>query len=73
MHSKRPPLRSVREAHGLSLRETARRANIDPAQLSRVERGLGGLSLAALARLARVLNLKDLTRLLRPYEEGERV
>jgi transcriptional regulator with XRE-family HTH domain len=62
-----PPLRAVREAHGLGLREVARRAAIDPSQLSRVERGQAQLSVEALARLARVLGLQELTRLLEPY------
>jgi transcriptional regulator with XRE-family HTH domain len=68
-----PPLRVVREARGLGLREVARRAQIDPSQLSKVERGEGQLSLSALARLARVLGLAELERLLRPYvvEGGE--
>jgi len=62
-----PPLRAVRIAQGKGLREVARRTQIDPAQLSRVERGRGSLSVEALARLARELELKELTRLLAPY------
>lgn len=62
-----PPLRAVREAQGLGLRETARRAGIDHAQLSRIERGEEGLSLATLARLAPVLGLTELERLLSQY------
>ncbi len=62
-----PPLRAVREANGLGLREVARRASIDPSQLSRVERGHSSLSVDALARLAQVLGLAELERLLRPY------
>lgn len=62
-----PPLRAVRIAHGLTLRETARRAKIDPAHLSRVERGERQLSVAALGRLAEVLCLPELARLLAPY------
>ncbi len=63
-----PPLRAVRIAQGLGLREAARRAGIDPAHLSRVERGERQLSVESLARLARVLGLQDLARLLQPYE-----
>ncbi len=48
-------LRSVRLAHGLSLREAARRAHIDPAHLSKVERGQKSLSVDSLHRLAKVL------------------
>jgi transcriptional regulator with XRE-family HTH domain len=60
-------LRAVREAQGLGLRETARRAGLDPSHLSRVERGTGRLSLESLERLARVLGLRDLARLLHPH------
>ncbi len=62
-----PHLRAVREAQGLGLREVARRAGIDPTQLSRVERGKASLSVPALQRLAAALGLRDLARLLRPY------
>jgi transcriptional regulator with XRE-family HTH domain len=62
-----PPLRAVREAQGYSLREVARRANVDAAQLSRVERGLESLSVDALARVADVLGLRELNRLLSQY------
>lgn len=51
---------------GLSLRETARRAGLDPSHLMRVERGEAGLSVESLERLARVLELHDLARLLHP-------
>lgn len=64
---KAPPLRTVREAQGLSLREAARRAQLDPGHLSRVERGEASLSIEALARLARVLGLGELARLLSQY------
>jgi transcriptional regulator with XRE-family HTH domain len=66
-----PPLRLVRIAQGLSLREVARRADLDPAHLSRVERGERQLSIDALARLAQVLDLTELSRLLQPYQ-GQR-
>ena len=65
----RPPLRAVREAQGLGLREAARRAGLDPAHLSRVERGEAKLSVDALARLATVLDLRELAKLLAPYTE----
>lgn len=60
-------LRSVRVAQGLSLREAATRAGIDPAHLSKVERGQKNLSVQALHRLAGVLGLRDLERLLAPH------
>jgi transcriptional regulator with XRE-family HTH domain len=59
----------VRVAHGLSLRETARRARITPAHLSKVERGERQLSVEALGRLAEVLGLHELVKLLAPYRE----
>ena len=65
-----PPLRAVRIAHGLGLRETARLAGITPAHLSRVERGERQLSVDALGRLAAVLGLHELVKLLAPYREG---
>jgi transcriptional regulator with XRE-family HTH domain len=68
----RPPLRTVREAQGLTLRETSRRADIDAGHLSRVERGEASLSLDALARLASVLELRSLAELLHPYRSESR-
>ncbi len=62
-----PPLRAVRQAQGLSLRDVAVRARIDVGALSRIERGQARLSLEHLARLAKVLGLRDLTRLLEPF------
>lgn len=62
-----PPLRALREANGLSLRETARRAGMDPAHLLRVERGEAGLSITTLQRLATVLGPAQLAKLLDPY------
>jgi transcriptional regulator with XRE-family HTH domain len=63
-------LRAVRESKGLTVTETAKRAGIAAAHLSRVERGKRGLSVESLARLARVLDLRDLERLLRVHIEG---
>ena len=65
----RPPLREVRIAQGRGLKEVARLADIDPAHLSRVERGEARLSIESLARLARVLELRELARLLAPYAD----
>jgi transcriptional regulator with XRE-family HTH domain len=62
-----PPLRAIREAHGMSLREAARRAELDPTFLSRVERGEERLSVRSLERVARVLGLRDLAKLLGPW------
>ena len=67
-----PPLRAVREARGLGLRAVAARSGIDPAHLSRVERGKANLSVEALHRLATALALPELERLLRPYTGARR-
>ncbi|MFD8882353.1 helix-turn-helix domain-containing protein [Streptomyces erythrochromogenes] len=63
----RPPLRAVRAARGLTLRDVAFRSRIDPGYLSKVERGQKQLSVEALLRLAVVLDLRELAALLRPY------
>jgi transcriptional regulator with XRE-family HTH domain len=65
-----PPLRTVREARGLSLREVARQAEIDAGHLSRAERSEARLSLDALARVAKVLGLRELSSFLEPYTKG---
>ena len=62
-----PPIRAVREARGLGLREVAESAGIDPSHLSRFERGRGMLSVEALHRLAQTLELRELDRMLTPY------
>ena len=65
-----PPLRALRQANGLSLRETARRAGMDPAHLMRAERGEAGLSIDSLQRLARVLGPAELADMLKPYVDA---
>jgi transcriptional regulator with XRE-family HTH domain len=60
-------LRAAREERGKSLRYVAERAGIDPAHLSRVERGQANLSIDSLRRLASVLGLHELVTLLEPY------
>lgn len=62
-----PPLRAVRRARGMSLREVATRAGVDAGQLSKVERGERQLSVDALQRVAAVLGLHELAALLLPY------
>jgi transcriptional regulator with XRE-family HTH domain len=44
---------------------------MDPAHLSRIERGLAVPSLAVLRRIAEVLDLPELARFLAPYERSE--
>ena len=65
----KPSLREIREERRLSLREAARRAGIDPTQLSRVERGRAGLSVDAAARLAAVLGMRGLPQRLAPFRK----
>jgi transcriptional regulator with XRE-family HTH domain len=68
-----PPLRAVREARGMSIRETARLASLDPTFLSRVERGQDRLSVRSLERVAKALGLRELAKLLAPWvgENGD--
>lgn len=66
-----PPLRSVREAQGLTLRQAARDANLTAAHLSRVERGESMLSIDALYRIATVLGLRQLSDLLDQYRSPQ--
>lgn len=51
--------RAIRGAQGYGLREVAREVGIDPAHLSRIERGLATPSLDVLKRLAHVLGMKQ--------------
>jgi transcriptional regulator with XRE-family HTH domain len=67
-----PPLRGAREARGKSLRQVARQVPMDPAHLSRIERGLAVPSVAVLRRLAEVLELPELERFLAPYQKSGR-
>ena len=60
-------VRALRELRGLTLRETAGRASIDPGQLSRFERGMAGLGIRRLRQLALVLDLGELERALKPF------
>lgn len=59
-------LRDVRRARKKSLRDISERAGIHKSQLSRFERGQGGLSLDALYRLARALEVTELADQLQP-------
>jgi transcriptional regulator with XRE-family HTH domain len=62
------PLRAARLAAGLSLTEVARRVPMNLGHLSKVERGLEGLSIGSLHRLAEVLGLSDVASALEPYD-----
>lgn len=66
-YRERPPLYGVRISRGISQREAARRAGIDPGHLSKFERGEAGLGIENLVRLARVLGADELVTLLEPY------
>lgn len=58
--------RDIRKSRGLSLNEASTLADIHKSQLSRFERGEGGLSVDALYRLARALEVTDLANHLQP-------
>ncbi|MDH2429345.1 helix-turn-helix transcriptional regulator [Sphaerisporangium sp. TRM90804] len=60
-------MRAVRIRLGLSLRSVAARAGVDPAQLSRIERGESQLTVDVLYRLATALELHVLVRELEPH------
>jgi transcriptional regulator with XRE-family HTH domain len=51
----------------MSLREFARRADLDPTFLSNVERGRERLSVRSLERVAKALGLRELVKLLAPW------
>jgi transcriptional regulator with XRE-family HTH domain len=59
-------LRLLREARGLSLREAARRADVDPSHLWRVEAGQHAPSLRLAVRLAALYGVA-LDDLVAPY------
>ena len=65
-------LRVFREARGLSSRKAAELAGIDPAQLSRLERGQAGASLNTVLRVAQVLGLRRVREALEPFLGAER-
>lgn len=66
-----PPLRAIRQARGISLRKLARITGLDPAHLSRVERGRSGLSVRSLHTVADALGLKELSAHLALYDIQE--
>ena len=59
-------LREIRQAKGMTLRETAQQSAIDPGYLSKVERGQKQLSIESLYRLAVVLGMARLAESLEP-------
>jgi transcriptional regulator with XRE-family HTH domain len=62
-------LRSVRLAQGKTLRSVARRAKVDPAHLSRIERGTASPSLSTLVAICRELGLRNVVDALKGLEE----
>lgn len=60
-------LRRTRKSLGLSLRSVASRAGLDPAHLSRLERGEAHLTVDTLYRLACALELDELARHIEPF------
>lgn len=61
-------LRAARLRAGLSLRQVAQRASMNPGHLSRVERGQEGLSTSSLRRLAQVIGLNELAAQLAEFD-----
>lgn len=61
------PLRALREQRGWSLRQAAALADMDLSHLSKIERGVAGVSVDALARLAAIYDLTDLATQLKPF------
>ncbi len=66
-------LRLARRKSGLTLREVARRAQVDAGHLSRVEAGRSNLSLSALLRVLDAIGLPDDAETLKPYAREGRV
>lgn len=66
-----PPIRAIRQAQGLSLDDLSKLTGIDNGHLSRMERGIQGISLRALYKIAREIGPRELERLLRPYVRPE--
>jgi transcriptional regulator with XRE-family HTH domain len=64
---KLPPLRVLREARGLSLRQAAALADVNPTHLSMIERGLTSPTVRTLHSVALVLGLRELAATLAPY------
>ncbi len=60
-------LRALRCAHDMSLRELAGRIDLDPGQLSRLERRQVALTVDRLYSIAQALDVKPLARMLEPY------
>lgn len=71
MATRLPPLRGAREARGIGLRELERLTGIDRGYLSKIERGLKRPSLATLKRITVALGLKEMSRLLEPWDGGD--
>lgn len=64
------PLKTLREARRLSLRQVAAAADIDVAHYWRIEEGLATPSVPALRRIAGALGLKELEIDLAPYDRS---
>lgn len=58
-------LRALRESRGLTLRELARRADLNPSQLSLIERGMRDAQFSTIDRIVRELGQVLVTKTLR--------
>ncbi|MFJ9538759.1 helix-turn-helix domain-containing protein [Streptomyces sp. NPDC101225] len=72
MSTRNVPLRALRRNRGWTLGQAASLARMDASHLSKVERGVAGVSVDTLARLAAIYDLTDLGMRLKPFvQEAE--
>jgi len=67
MHPSDVSLRALRKNRDWTLGQAAALACMDTSHLSKVERGIAGVSVGALARLAAIYHLRDLAEQLDPF------
>lgn len=66
------PIRTIREARGMTLAELAEKASVNLGHLSRIETGQVNLTVPTLYRLAEALGLREFAKILRPYVQEKR-
>lgn len=65
------PIRKARQDRGTSLRALATETGINVGQLSRIERGLEGVSIRTLYKVASALDMSDLAEQLKPFVDSK--